>query len=134
MPAGRPKLFKSKAELEKKIKSYFEKEAFVTFGDVEMYSPTISGLAYHLGMSTETLRMYGQSEEFSATIKRAKQKVEIHLEQRLASNAATGTIFNLKNNFGWKDKQEIEHSGGLSDITEEEIDAKLAELEKLISS
>ena len=94
MPAGRPKLFKSKAELEKKI----------------------------------------QSEEFSATIKRAKQKVEIHLEQRLASNAATGTIFNLKNNFGWKDKQEIEHSGGLSDITEEEIDAKLAELEKQISS
>ena len=23
-------------------------------------------------------------------------------------------IFNLKNNYGWKDKQEVEHSGGVS--------------------
>jgi len=40
--------------------------------------------------------------------------VEICLEQRLDAAAPVGAIFNLKNNFGWKDKTEQEHSGGIS--------------------
>ena len=30
------------------------------------------------------------------------------------SGIATGVIFNLKNNFGWKDKQEIEQNGEMN--------------------
>ena len=80
-------------------------------GDKTIFAPTISGLALHLDMSTEALRNYQDKGEFLATIKKAKQKVEVSLEQRLATNTVAGTIFNLKNNFGWKDKQEQEISG-----------------------
>ena len=46
---------------------------------------------------------------FFFTIKKAKSKVEDYLEKKLLTgNSATGIIFNLKNNFEWKDKQEVE--------------------------
>lgn len=73
--------------------------------------PTVSGLAYALDMSTEALRNYEQKDAFLATVKRAKQRVEIALEERLDAPSPTGAIFNLKNNFGWKDKSEQEVSG-----------------------
>jgi hypothetical protein len=69
-------------------------------------------------MATETLRDYGTKDEFSATVKRAKQKIEISLEQRLAGNNVTGSIFNLKNNFGWKDKSEVDATLKQFDIKE----------------
>lgn len=113
MPAGRPLAFESVAELEEKIGEYFDSDDahFVSVEDIRLFSPTVSGLAYHLGVSTETVRAYGEKDEFSATIKRAKQRIEISLEKRLAGQAVTGTIFNLKNNFGWKDKTEQEITG-----------------------
>lgn len=116
MPAGRPLAFKSVEDLQEKIDSYFVEggPAYVDIGDTQMFVPTVSGLAYHLEVATETLRDYGTKEEYSATVKRAKQRIEIALEQRLAGQAVTGTIFNLKNNFGWKDKSEHEHSGQLA--------------------
>lgn len=111
MPAGRPPKFHTVEELEAAIADYFETDAYVGEGDSRVFAPTISGLAYHLDMSTESLRRYENGDKFSATIKRAKQKVEIALEQKLHGQNVTGTIFNLKNNFGWKDKIEQEHSG-----------------------
>lgn len=73
--------------------------------------PTVSGLAYLLDMSTETLRHYGNKDEYTATVKKAKLRIEMALEQHLYGTAVTGAIFNLKNNFGWKDKTEQELSG-----------------------
>lgn len=44
---------------------------------------------------------------FFDTIKNAKLKIENYLEKHLVTdNGVTGIIFNLKNNYGWKDKQE----------------------------
>lgn len=115
MPAGRPLAFESAEELQEKIEEYFASEdAHTIYGDgIKLFSPTVSGLAYHLDIATETLRAYGEKDGFSATIKRAKQRIEVALEKRLAGQAVTGTIFNLKNNFGWKDKSEQEISGGI---------------------
>jgi hypothetical protein len=39
------------------------------------------------------------------TIKKAKARVEHDVQFRLESNQVAGTIFNLKNNFNWIDKQ-----------------------------
>ena len=111
MKEGRPKIFDSPEEMQSVIDEYFSTDAFCGEGDERIYAPTVSGLAYALGMTTETLRMYGNDSSFSATVKGAKQKIEIALEQRLYGQAVTGTIFNLKNNFGWKDKTESELSG-----------------------
>jgi len=100
MPAGRPALYNSEEALSEAIEQYFAQ------CEAEDKPFTVSGLAFHLGMTTETLRAYGESEQFSATVKRAKQRVEIFLETRLFGTSPTGTIFNLKNNFGWKDQQD----------------------------
>jgi hypothetical protein len=108
-PVGRPPKYKNKEEVEAIIKKYFSKEgnAYIDMGDgAKMYAPTISGLAYELDLTRQGLLEYSNKDEFSDTIKKAKQKVEIALEQKLQGQAVTGTIFNLKNNFGWKDKTE----------------------------
>lgn len=68
--------------------------------------PTISGLAYSLDVDRKTITNYQNRDEFFPTIKRAKAYIEAHLEQMLYGNSVTGVIFNLKNNFEWRDKTE----------------------------
>jgi hypothetical protein len=104
MPAGRPPKFNTPADMQASVDEYF-----ATCNDDN--PPLISGLAYHLDMTTESLRRYGEDDEFSATVKKAKQRVEIALEKRLQANSPVGAIFSLKNNFGWKDKTEHELTG-----------------------
>jgi hypothetical protein len=67
---------------------------------------SITGLANYLETSRETLINYENREQFFDTIKRAKDKVEEYWEGLLIGSNATGPIFNLKNNYGWKDKTE----------------------------
>lgn len=101
---GRPPKFTAVDQMQVEIDAYFAE-------CLECKKPpTVSGLAYALDMSTEALRNYEQKDEFLATIKKAKQRVEIALEERLDAAAPAGAIFNLKNNFGWKDAQAIDHS------------------------
>ena len=75
--------------------------------------PTICGLAVAIGTTRETIREYGNNPKFVDTIKKARARIEAYNEQRLFGNNVAGVIFNLKNNFGWKDKQEQEISGSL---------------------
>lgn len=70
---------------------------------------TITGLALALDTSRDILIDYEGRGEFSNTIKRAKLRCEQFAEQRLYDgNAPAGPIFNLKNNYGWVDKQEVD--------------------------
>ena len=82
-------------------------EVYFTKCEVDKEFPTITGLAMALDMSTEALRMYQEKDAFLATIKRAKQRVELAWEQRLLA-PGSGPIFWLKNNAGWRDKTESE--------------------------
>lgn len=111
----------NKTESETLLEGLSEKELLI-INNIDCVVPTVSGLAYLLGLSTEGFRNYGEKDKFFVTVKRAKQRIEISLEQRLAGNNVTGAIFNLKNNFRWKDKQETEVSGDLSFIVN--IDSK----------
>ena len=100
---GRPKVFKSVEEVEEKINAYFN------YCEEKEKPYTMSGLAYYLGIDRKTLLNYSKNEEYFHTIKKARDKVQMQLEEclyRLGNNS--GVIFNLKNNFDWKDK--IEHS------------------------
>lgn len=101
---GRPPLYDSAEELDKLIQKYFDD----CIKDKRPY--TMSGLAYALGMDRRTLINYGKDEKFFHSVKRAKEFVEQSLEEKLISTPgiATGIIFNLKNNYDWKDKQEID--------------------------
>ena len=105
MGAGRPALFNTVEDLEELIERYFAE------CDLTSKAPTITGLALHLGFeSRQSVYDYEKrSDEFSYTIKRSRLRVENSYEKHLLSNTATGAIFALKN-FGWADKQEIDHT------------------------
>lgn len=100
---GRPLKYNSVDEMQKDIDNYFK------YCDENKKPYTVSGLANALDMTRQSLLNYEEKEEFFDTIKRAKSKIEQFAEESLfiGSNTA-GVIFNLKNNYNWKDKQEIE--------------------------
>lgn len=100
---GRPRAFKSVEEVEEKINAYFN------YCEEKEKPYTMSGLAYYLGIDRKTLLNYSKNEEYFHAIKKARDKVQMQLEEclyRLGNNS--GVIFNLKNNFDWKDKMEVE--------------------------
>lgn len=107
MTAGRPRKYDTPEDMQSDVDAYFAECV------AQEKRPTVSGLAYRLDMATETLRSYGEQDKFTATVKKAKQRIEMVLEESLAHPACTGSIFNLKNNFGWKDKTEQEFSGSV---------------------
>lgn len=101
MPAGRPKKYNKKEEIEEKIEKYFNE------CDEKGKPYTVTGLGLALNMSRQDLINYSKDEEFFDTIKKAKLKIENYLEEHLLTDTSvTGIIFNLKNNYNWKDKQE----------------------------
>lgn len=122
-PVGAPPKYKSPKELDVLIETYF--------GENEDNHLTITGLARALDLTRKGLLDYENKDnpQFGYTIKRAKIRVEEYLEQRLFEANATGSIFNLKNNFGWKDKTEREHSGniGLGELMDD-IDGDTTDL------
>ena len=107
MKTGRPPKYETPQEMQEAIDAYFDGL------DGEM--PTITGLALALGFDSRAGLLYYQDEkrEFLATIKKAKARVEVAMERELINRngTVTGLIFNLKNNFGWKDAQELTHTG-----------------------
>lgn len=104
MENGRPLKYESVEEMQKDIDKYF------TDCDEQGKPYTVSGLAYALGTNRQTLLNYEAKEGFFDTIKGAKAKIETFNEEMLYSKEVptTGVIFNLKNNYGWKDTQAIE--------------------------
>lgn len=77
---------------------------------------SITGLCNYLGICRDTLCEYEKLEIFSDTVKIAKQKIEQFVEEQalLGKLNPAVSIFNLKNNFGWKDTQHIEQQGTLT--------------------
>ena len=117
-PVGRPLKYKSAAEMQKVIDRYFDT------CDKEGRPYTVTGLAMELDLDRKALINYAEKDEFSNTIKKAKRRVERYIEEHMYSANVTGLIFNLKNNFGWVDRQEIEQHNtfdfGSATLTDED--------------
>lgn len=96
--------YKSAKDLQKGIDKYFRE------CDEKEKPYTMSGLAYSLDIDRTTLINYGERNSYSTLIKKAKAKVQAQLEENALTGKgnATFTIFNLKNNYGWQDKTEVE--------------------------
>ncbi len=128
-PGGRPPKYNNVQELQAKIDEYFDscwidKIIEVTDKDGNCTATnsryqnrpyTVMGLVFALGfVSRQSLLDYcKRSGQFSDTIKRAKTKIEMNVEEYLLEGKnAAGPIFWLKNNAETKyqDKQELEHS------------------------
>lgn len=100
--SGRPLKFKTVKELEKRIDAYF--------ADTNNLPYTITDLAVWLDCDRKTLTNYKNRDAYFPTIKKAKTKIEASIEKNalLGKYNPTFSIFNMKNNFGWEDKQEID--------------------------
>lgn len=126
---GRPPKYTEAQAMQYKIDKYFA-SCFVALRDrngkilrdeygnvvrTQIKPFTISGLADALDMSRQSLLNYSNKEEFFDTIMRAKRKCEVYAEEMLFDkNSTNGAKFSLANNFeGWREKQEVEHSGSL---------------------
>ncbi len=137
-PGGRPLKFESVDELQKKCDEYFNScyEIFtvrVKTGRKKMKNGkyrnrykrekkqklirplTITGLALSLDTNRQTLINYEEKEEFFDTIKKAKLICENFAEEYLYTGKnVAGAIFNLKNNYAWKEEQTHKLKGGIS--------------------
>lgn len=112
---ARPLKFPDVDALQARIDEYFADKGNKPF--------TLSGLAYHLDTCTETLRAYGEKELFSATIKRARQRVEVDLMQMMLSKdvPTAGCIFQAINNHGMKQKLETDHKSSDGSMTPQPV-------------
>lgn len=126
---GRPPKYTKAEIMQYKINKYFEscfvpsrnKKGEILFDEkgnvikIQVRPFTVSGLADALDMSRQSLLNYSEKEEFFDTIMRAKRKCEVYAEEMLFDkNSTNGAKFSLANNFeGWREKQEVEHSGSL---------------------
>jgi len=101
---GRPNIFKSAKEIEDKVTAY--KKELVKTGNF----PTMAGLAYSIGIDRKTLWNYSQKDAFFPTIKKYRDWIEQEMEQQLLKLGHGGVVF-LAKNYGYTDRQEIDHSG-----------------------
>lgn len=106
--------YKTQEQLQKGIDEYFNR------CDEENKPYTISGLAYSLGVDRRTLVNYSNRDLFFSQIKNAKQRVQAQLEENalMGKGNAVFTIFNLKNNYGWKDQTEVKNEHEISKLDE----------------
>lgn len=129
---GRPMKYTIE-DFNKMVEEYFIMcdKHIIENGDKIIHKPyTITGLCLYLDISRETLNNYEAIPEFLDTIKKAKNKIENYVEEMSLNGLLNPTvsIFNLKNNFGWKDKTEVDLGNrdnkpfiNLSNLTIEEI-------------
>ncbi|MCI1951780.1 MAG: DNA-packaging protein [Clostridiales bacterium] len=126
---GRPRKYKSAAEMQEAIDQYFDKcEGNPLLDDdgkailnkwghpiiLDRRPPTVTGLALALGFNSRQalLNYQARSKAFNDTLTRAKSRCEEYAEARLYDkDGSNGAKFSLANNFkGWSDHPEAQQS------------------------
>lgn len=132
--------------LKQNIDAYFESLGEWNPEDPTCKPPTMSGLAYWLGVTRKTLTNYikennkgGKSKNAQCCelLVSAKARIEAWMEEQLVTRAkTTGLQFALKNNYDWDEQVNVsvdgktEHSGAVgvvdaTKLTDEELIAKI---------
>ena len=147
---GRPPLFKTEKALKKAVDAYFNaissKKAIpgALSADGEQYyeivfreAPTVNGLCLFLGISRKTWENYCANENFNFITEQTKMKMEAYCENLLLTRekgSLQGVIFNLQNNYGWRENFDVKHSGEINNpfacLTEEELHRLASDEEK----
>lgn len=101
--------------------------------------PSVTDLCLQLGITRQTWANYAASEECAPVVEWAKAQMQGYLERELLTRTKglQGVIFNLQNNYDWKERREVE----AGPQTRKELSAasvplgeKLALLEELFRS
>jgi hypothetical protein len=127
---GRPLKYQTVEELDLAIQNYFAEcdphttTALVETGRdskgnmlfdsrtvlTEQKPYTVSGLARALGITRDTLINYRERDEFFDSVQAAYERCHEYAESQLYGRAATGAAFSLTNNWGWRNKSEVDHT------------------------
>lgn len=89
--------------------------------------PSVSGLCRFLGISKQTWSSYKADPDLSLVCENFLLELEDHLVDKLDGNkvkTVQGVVFNLKNNFGWRDKLDV--TAGPSELSVEAYLERLA--------
>ena len=107
---GKTVRYKSHKDILNRINSYFDYCS-------ETNTPlTMTGLGNALDISRQTLLNYkNKNRLYFDTVKKARLTVQQFYEEELHRHKnVAGIIFNLKNNFGWTNKEEVTHGGNIT--------------------
>ena len=130
MAAGRPKKYTKKG-LREAIERYFrsisrtipardDTGGIIRNDDDEeikgvqfVVPPSVTGMCLYLDIDRSTWQNYADAAlhpELAGICQGARTRIEAYLEQELLTRekGVQGIIFNLQNNYGWKQKQEVE--------------------------
>lgn len=133
MGAGRPKKY-TKTGLQKAVDGYFasisrtvrvrDEDGVPVCNDagedirVTEYvrPPSVGGLCLFLGIDRSTWQNYCDRKlhpELAEITAQARVRMEAYLEEQLLTREKNvqGLIFNLQNNYGWREKREVELGG-----------------------
>jgi len=148
MAAGRPKKYTAKAFREA-VDAWFrsitvevqEDDVINLDGDpvtkmIYAVPPTISGLCIKLGIDRSTWQNYADEEEnpkHAAVCADVRLRIEAYLEEQLLTREKSlqGIIFNLQNNYGWKERHEHAQTVEIGEKTRESLAMNLSMDEKL---
>lgn len=131
-PGGRPLKYKSVAELDAAITAYFDEcdphiakrmvetgtkadgETLFELRNVmtEQKPYTVSGLARAMGIDRDTLVNYRNRDEYFGSVSAGYERVHEYTEAQLFGKSSTGAMFSLKNNWTWRDRQELTGAEG----------------------
>lgn len=135
---GRDKIFKDSGMLWESCCEYFqwiednplyEEKLFAYQGEISMVTVTkmramtISGLCLFLDCTTETWYQYRKEKDFSDICKQVEETI---YNQKFAG--ASADLLNhaiIARELGLTDKKEVEHSGEIKTLSNEELDAKI---------
>jgi hypothetical protein len=114
---GRPPKYETPEELEAIVEKYFA-GLMDDKGERFIRPPTVSGLAYALGMSTRSLLRYEGRDDFCPIVTRAKQVCELFLEETAIIGKSKNPISLLGMNFNRVERKEVDHgvTDDLADI------------------
>lgn len=133
MGAGRPKKY-TKKSLQEAVDGYFasigrtvtarDEHGDLLYNDegweikITQYirPPSVSGLYLHLGIDRSTWQNYADARlhpDLAGVVAQARVRMEAYLEEQLLTREKNvqGLIFNLQNNYGWREKREVELGG-----------------------
>lgn len=75
---------------------------------VYLEEPSVAALRIFLGVSKSTWSGYAADEEMAPVVNLVRDRMEARLVELLnTKNSTHGVEFNLKNNYAWKDRQEV---------------------------
>lgn len=121
---GQPPKFAKPEDLQKCIDDYIE------YLEETGKPPTIAGLAYYTGIDRSTIYNYNKKDKFFHTIKGFRDWIIMNYEEYSITNTSVAGVIFLLKNYGYSDKQEIEHSGRMTQVMiVDDIDKGLEELE-----